>query len=274
MLNLVGGPPFLTSLSNITPESIISLEKLFSPEVIEQINRFRNKEIDYLIIRGMPVSDDLPDTPTKIRSNSQPQAEKAILVSLASTFGNISEKGVENTIRFNLEGEKTNTETWHSHFQHLTSVFYCLRGDQEAKTYFLSANELMSDAGGANGLLTKHQNYIEGLPEFSLIEGAPTKYTFSKHIFDRSEVEKYIDDLDLPDVTKMLKKIVEKASDQEAKQAVTYIISRLENASDFISYLPGDIMMVHEPSVIRYSKGYKPSSPADKARWLLAVSVS
>lgn len=248
------------------------LEDLFSADVLEQIDQFKNKEIDYLIIRGMPVSDNLPNTPLKIR-NSHDLLELKVFMLIARSLGKISEKGVENTIRFNLEGEKTNTETWHSHFQYSSSVFYCLRGDSEAKTYFLSANEMMKTAESETQLLTKPLEYITGLPSFALIEKVSNRYIFSKHIFDRSELEKYIDDLDLPDVVKMLKKIIKNTLSTEAQQAVRYLINKLETATDWISYIPGDFVLVHESSVIRYSPGYAPTTSPENARWLLAVSV-
>lgn len=273
MLNLIDTPAVSSNFFHIGAKYFISLEKLFSKEVIEKINQFRAREIDHLIVRGLPTSDNLPDTPLKIRSAAHPALEAALLTAVARAIGRVSEKGIENTIRFNLEGEKTNRETWHSHFQYSSSVFYCLRGDPEARVYFLSANELMRNAGDMEELLTTPLEYIKSVPKFSLIEAESGKYKFSKYIFDRSELEKYIQDLDLPDAVKMLRKIVNTNSDRQAMRAASYFISRLENAQDHISYIPGDLMMVHDPNVIRYSPGYKTTIPIQKARWLLAVSL-
>ncbi len=270
MLKIIHNTKTLTISELNSP---IHLEDLFSHGVLDKIKQFRNKEIDYLIIRGLPVSASLPNTPQTIRSTDSPLLETNILISIAQSLGTISEKGVENTIRFSLEGEKANTETWHSHFQYSSSVFYCLRGDSEAKTCFVSANEIMSTTESEPQLLTKPLEYIAGLPAFALIEMVSNRYIFSKYIFDRSELEKYIDDLDLPDVIKMLKKIIKNVSSPEAQQGVRYLINKLETASDWISYMPGDVVLVQESSVIRYSPGYVPTTSTETARWLLAVSV-
>ncbi len=273
MINIIKNTETPSNFFHVGKKYFISLDKLFSAEILEKVNQFRQGSIDHLVIRGLPTSDKMPDTPQKIRSVDRPPLETAILTAVASKVGKISEKGIENTIRFNLEGEKTNKETWHSHFQYASSIFYCLRSDPEAKVYFLSADEVMCDAKEVAPLLTTTFKYVKDLPEFALIQEVSGKYIFSKYIFERSELEKYIEDLDLPDAVKMLKNIIASTPDVKAKGAASYLLSQLEGAKDFISYLPGDLIMVHEPRVIRYSPGFASKIPVREARWLLAVSV-
>ncbi len=268
MLNIV------ENNKSISLESVpVSLEDLFSEEALLDFEKLRKGELDYLVLKGFPVSADLRDTPTEIRDSNQPKSESIILTTIANALGKISDKGIENTIRFNTEGDETNTETWHSHFQFSMSAFYCLRGDPAAVTYFLSANDVMKNAGEIGPLLLKPFTFIENFEAFPLLAPKDGKYIFSKHIFDRSDLEKHIKDLDLPDVVKMLKKILVVLTDSEAQTAVRYLVNLLENAQDHISYQAGDIMIVREPATIRYSFGYKPQNAIDKARWLLAVSV-
>jgi hypothetical protein len=266
----------LNIIRNTAPESLSdvpSLEGLFSVEVLKEVSRFRSGELDLLIVRGMPVSDNLPPTPSEIRAPIYPEQEKAILTTVAQSLGNISAKEVEHTIRFNLEGEGTNNETWHSHFQYKSSIFFCVRADANAMVYFLTASEVIESAGELTPYLTTPYQFLENLPAFSLIESREGYYIFSKYIFERSELEKYVKDLDLPDAMKMLRIIVGSASDQNFARAASYLLNKLEKAQDCISYVPGDLIMVHEPRVIRYSPGYRTDIAAKEARWLLAVSL-
>lgn len=261
-------------IQNVSPSAdTLSLESLFSTEVLEQINRFRLGELDYLIVRGLPVSPDIPHTPSEIRAPIYPEHEKDILTLVSQSIGSISEKGVEHTIRFNLEGEGTNNETWHSHFQYSSSIFYCIRADANAKTYFLTSRDVTNSAGDLLPYLTTPYKYLNESPAFSLIEPLHEYYAFSKYIFERSELEKFVKDLDLPDAMKMLKKIVKSITDDNFAKAASYLLQCLEKAEDSICYIPGDLILVHEPRVIRYSPGYKTDIPAKNARWLLAVSL-
>ena len=249
------------------------LESMFSHEAIKHVRQFLERQIDYLIIRGMPVSSSLPPTPQVIRSDTYPKAEADILTAVAQKIGKISPKGIENTIRFVQEGQKTNIETWHSHFQYSASVFYCLRGDPAARTYFLTANEIMANAGDIRGALVTPFSFIEGTDPFALIELDGNTHKFSKCIFDRSELEKHIRDLDLPDAIKALKRIRSANLPSDARDAVEYLIGQLERPKESISYVPGDLVLVNEQRVIRYSPSFETTAVPTQARWLLAVSI-
>ena len=257
----------------ITNETPILLESLFTPAVLAKIEACRLGELDYLIIRGLPVSEKLPNTPTEIRSSVYPAKEAAILALLASYFGAIAPKYVEHTIRFALDGKGTNTETWHSHFQFTHSLFYCLRGDPNAKTYFLTASAVAAVAENLLSFLTTPYSYLPKQVPFALLTEVYGGYCFSPHIFGRSDLEATIKDLDLPDAVKLLQVIEKQVSESGFCQAVSFLLNQLESAQNYISYLPGDLVIVHEPRVIRYSPGYHTLVPPEKARWLLAVSV-
>ncbi len=254
-------------------EQGLTIENLFSSEILQNIELFKSGKLDYLIIRGMPVSEILPNTPLEIREQTFPELEKNILTTIAQYLGAISDKGIEHTIRFNLEGEGTNNETWHSHFQFKSSLFYCVRADESAKTYYLVAGNVARSAGELLPDLLTPYSYIADTPAFPLIELHDGTYTFSKYIFERSELEKFVKDLDLPDAVKMLRKIVKNVTDKKYAHAAAFLLSQLEDAQEYISYLPGDLVLLHEPRVIRFSPGYKTNIPVERARWLLAVSL-
>lgn len=252
----------------------IPFKTLFSQDILEKFRKFLNGEIDYLIIRDMPVSTNLPETPQAIRSKNYPPLESAILATVARQLGKISSKGIENTIRFNTQERKANVETWHSHFQYSASVFYCLRGDQAARTYFLAARQLVAIDFTIKKLLMTPFQYLDDIQPFALIEEDDNTYKFSRYIFDRSELEKYIQDLDLPDAAKALKRILSTDLEAGGKRAISYLLDQLENTEDFISYVPGDLILVNEQRVIRYSPSFRSENNPAESRWLIAVSVT
>ena len=242
--------------------------------MLSQIKKLKENRIDHIIIENMPISDNLPETPTIIKNKSLNLKESILLQKIAKLLGKISDKEVENTIRFPLSDGKTNTETWHSHFQYKYSILYCLRGDKNAKTYIESANDIMTDTEESiKKSLLSTQAYVKEAPEFSLIKKTSKGYEFSRDIFDRSDFEEHIPDLDLPDAIKKLRKIHSSSLTNEAKKAVAYLLDKLENSKNNIAYKAGDVAIVSEQSTIRYSPGYRQSTEKGKERWLIATSI-
>lgn len=202
--------------------------------------------------------------------------EVNLLKQIAQFLGEVSLKGIENTIRFQLASGLTNIETWHSHFQHNFSLLFCLRGDKNAQSFLISANELMKKSNNEKGvLLTKPQKYLENEEPFSLIKKVQDNYEFSSLIFDRSDFEEQIPNLDLPDAEQKLKQIqISLKSNIEVQKSVNYLFELLEDVSNYVVYKQGDMMIVNEQSTIRYSSSYELSTEEGKERWLIATSIS
>lgn len=255
---------------------VLPLDEIFPSEIVSQIEKIKSNEIDNLIIHGLPVIDHLPPTPKEIRDVPENIFSGYILKSIGSFLGVISCKNLENTVRFrNADKKIVNEETWHGHPQYKYSVFYCLRADPNAKTYFFSANDTVKNAPPEIARsLTEPFSYLSNKKPFSLLQKGPRGYEISIDIYDRSDFEKYIKDLDLPDVVKALKKI--DASDfnnREAKGAVTYLLKVIEDTTQCIVYEPGDIALYNETSTMRFSPAYEPSTSPDEDRWILSLSV-
>ncbi len=252
----------------------IPLKDIFPEEILSGIQKFKSGEIDNLIIHGLSVPDNISETPQEIRKAVTTTYPAYIIESIGNFLGNISEKNIENTIRFRSEDGTVNEETWHGHYQYKYSVFYCLRADPEAKTYFFSANALVETAPKEIAdLLLRPLKYIKSAEPFSLISKNESGYEISHHIYGRSDIEKYIKDLDLPNVVKALENLITTVSDNEARNAVEYLLNALKKCNVFISYLPGDIALYNEECTMRFSPAYTPSTRKEKDRWILALSV-
>jgi hypothetical protein len=253
-------------------KSVQKVEQIFPAAVTVLLERFKSHTIDNVIIRGLPVPEDLPHTPTEIKKEVQNDFPAYILKSIANFLGQISEKGIEHTIRFRIN-DMVNEETWHGHYQYQYSVFYCLRGDPNAKTYLFSANQFVKNAQpDIQKMLLAPKKYMADKEPFSLIVQESDGYRISEQIYDRSDFEKYVKDLDLPDVTKALRKISPKESDSVS--TVQYLLQALENPDHWISYTAGDIAMYNESSTMRFSPSYKPSTEKHFDRWILSLSIS
>jgi hypothetical protein len=252
----------------------VPLEDIFPEEIFSGIQKFKSGEIDNLIIHGLSVPESISETPQQIRKAVTNTYPAYIIESIGNFLGSISEKNIENTIRFRSEDGTVNEETWHGHYQYKCSVFYCLRADPEAKTYFFSANTLIETAPKEiSDLLLRPLKYIENAEPFSLISKNESGYEISHHIYGRSDIEKYIKDLDLPDVIKALENLINTVTDQEAKNAVEYLLNTLKKCDVFISYLPGDVALYNEECTMRFSPAYIPSTRTEEDRWILALSV-
>ena len=257
------------------PDNTLSgspMDQLFSGDILNQLNRFKAEEIDNLIIHGFPVPADLPPTPRQIREKPKDMFPSQALSELGKFLGTISPKGIENTIRFRTGGESANEETWHGHYQYSYSVFYCLRGDENAKTYFLSANSVIKNAPKAiaNALLSPFA-YFPARQPFALMHKS-RGYEFSHEIFDRSDFEKYIKDLDLPDALKALERIDTESVSKDAQNTLAYLLDAIRNAP-YITYKPGDVALYNEQSTMRFSPSYVPSGKPEEDRWILSLSV-
>lgn len=252
----------------------VSLSALFPKEVITAIEKFKSGEIDNLIIHGSPIPDQIPETPQEIRKAPVDLFPAYIIESIGDFLGKISYKKIENTIRFRSEIGHVNEETWHGHHQYKYSVFYCLRADERAKTYFFSANTLLQTAPPeVASLLVRPLPYIQAKAPFPLISKNESGYEISHHIYGRSDIEKYIKDLDLPDVVKALTHILANVQDENTKKAIEYLLNILKNCPDYISYKPGDIALYNEECTMRFSPGYNPSTQSTEDRWILALSI-
>lgn len=260
------------NLSLIT--KAVSLSNLFSEEIIATIEKFKSGELDNLVIHGFPVPDTIPETPQEIRKPPIGLFPAYIIESIGNFLGKISDKNIENTIRFRSETGYVNEETWHGHYQYRYSVFYCLRADDQAKTYFFSANTFLQNAPAEIfSLLVTPFKYLQGEESFPLISKNESGHEISHHIYGRSDIEQYIKDLDLPDVVKALTHILANVQDVNAKKAVDYLLNALRNCPDYICYKPGDIALYNEECTMRFSPGYTPSTQAIEDRWILALSV-
>jgi len=252
-----------------------SIEEILPTHVVAEIEKFKAGEIDNLIIHGFPIPHDLPATPSEIRDQYDGQFPAYILKSVGEYLGTISPKGVENTIRFRTGNLGiVNEETWHGHYQYQYTLFYCLRGDPAAQTHFFSANALMKNvpADIAEILLTSYK-YFPDRESFPLITKSEHGYSISHHIYDRSDFEKYVKDLDLPDVLKALEKMRGRAEKGDAEQAVEYLLDTIKDSTPAISYKPGDVALYDERSTIRFSPSYTPTTPQAEDRWILALTV-
>lgn len=252
----------------------VSLDNLFPEKVIAAIEKFKSGELDNLIIHGLPVPQATPETPQEIRKVPIGLFPVYIVESIGNFLGKISDKNIENTIRFRSETEYVNEETWHGHYQYKYSVFYCLRADAQAKTYFFSANKFLETAPAEIvPLLVAPLKYIQSEEPFSLISKNESGHEISHHIYGRSDIEQYIKDLDLPDVVKALTHILATSQDENAKKAVDYLLNALKNCPDYICYKSGDIALYNEECTMRFSPGYTPSTQPTEDRWILALSV-
>lgn len=168
-----------------------------------------------------------------------------------------------------------NEETWHGHYQHKYSVFYCLRADPAAKTYLFSVDTFIKEAPKEiNTTLLAPFAYFPDRPAFALVTNESDGYKISHEIYDRSDFEKYIKDLDLPDVVKALEKIgTGTIEDKKVRDAVEYLLDALKNQTPCITYKPGDLAMYNESRTMRFSPSYVPSTPPEKDRWILALAV-
>lgn|GEM_PF-2136055 len=253
--------------------SSLLLDDLFSKSIIDQIELLKKGEIDHLLIRGIKISNNLPKTPQEIRDMVEVK-ENNIINSVANYLGNISKKGIENSIRFDIDGNN-NTETWHNHRQYKYSVFLCLKDDPKTQSFLLSANNLIKESNSEikNSLLNK-LTYLENESPFSLIENNKGKYSFSYNIFYKSDLEDKIKDLDLPDALQKLERIKTFNHDLEVQKAISYLIRTIKNFSEHYTFTKGDLMIVDEASTIRFSPEYTPTkiNKGDE-RWILSVSV-
>lgn len=118
-------------------------------------------------------------------------------------------------------------------------------------------------------------SYLSEQEPFSLVEDSlGGGYAFSKEIFDRSELEERIKDLDLPDALNRLDRIAKTTEDSEAKKAVDYLLYVINNLSEHYTFTKGDLMIVEEAGTIRFSPEYKPSeNNIGDERWILTLSV-
>jgi hypothetical protein len=255
---------------------ILPIHEIFSPEIVVEIEKFKSNKIDNLVIHGLPVPVNLVATPQEIRSAPKDIFPAYIIKSIGNFIGTISDKDLENTVRFrNTESGDVNEETWHGHSQYKCSVFYCLRADPEAKTYFFSVNEIIKNALPeiANSLQASF-SYIPEKSPFPLVIKGESGYELSLEIYGRSDFEKYVKDLDLPDVVKALKKIsADNLNNSEAQGTVDYLLNAILTTTSYIVYKPGDIALYNETSTMRFSPSYIPSTTPEDDRWILSLSV-
>ena len=238
--------------------SAVDLKNLFSSDILEQLAVVRDKKIDNLIIRGLLVPEDLGETPKAIQDSIPDIFPKRTLEMLVEYFGKISEKGIENSIRFPInDNGSTNVETWHGHPQFSFSIFYCLRGDENAKTYFLSANDIMAHA-------TEEEKQM--LLDATLIKSVDSGFEFSKDMYQPSDFQRYIENLDLPDTTKAL-------NINKEDEAFKYLLKQMIDTGEKIVYQPGDLAVYNERQTMRFSPSYMPTTEAGKERWILGVGV-
>jgi hypothetical protein len=245
-----------------------------SKNITQAMGELSTGAIDHILVKGLPISKKLPPTPKTIKNISNKiGAESRMLQAIANKIGATSDKWIENTIRFIWDDGLTNTETRHAHFQHRYSLLYCLRGDKNAHTLLAQAKTIITQADTQmREALTTPYQYLHNVEKFSLIEKNDNGYWFSPYIFDRSDLEEMVKDLDLPDVLKMFHKIKKEAIEHKAKNTINYLTKQLEN-SDRIIYEAGDLMVVNEQTTIRFSPSYKPSNEPGEERWLLATSI-
>jgi hypothetical protein len=256
---------------------VLPIWKIFSHEIVVEIEKFKSNKIDNLIIHGLPTPINLPTTPKEIMNASKDIFPAHIIKSIGNFLGTISHKDLENTVRFrNVENGDVNEETWHGHPQYKYSVFYCLRADREAKTYFFSANNMIKNAPSEIAdLLLKPFSYVSDKSPFPLIIKRENGYELSLEIYDHSDFEKYIKDLDLPDIMKVLKKIsVSVLNNKEAQDAVEYLIKAILTTTTYVVYKPGDIALYNEASTMRFSPAYTPSTVPEEDRWILSLSIA
>lgn len=234
------------------------LGDLFSSEILERLQAVHDKQIDNIIIRGLPVPQIVDETPKEIHAAVPHIFPRYLIETLGTYLGQFSEKGIESSIRFRTsEDGSMNVETWHGHPQFTYSVFYCLRGDKNAKTYFLSANDIIKDA-------TEEDKAM--LLNSGLIKQATNGYEFSEEIYQPSDFQQQIENLDLPDTTKIL-------SGNRENEAHTYLLRRMLDAKDKVVYQPGDVAIYNERQTMRFSPSYMPSAQPGQERWLLGVGV-
>ncbi len=257
MLHIVsfsGDPVAVADLKSATT----NLADLFSPEILEHLRTLYDRQIDNLIIRGFPVPQVIDQTPQEIHAAVPQIFPRYLIETLGKHLGEFSEKGIESSIRFRTSDDGSmNVETWHGHPQFTYSVFYCLRGDENAKTYFLSANDIIYEAAKVERAM---------LLTSGLIKQDQNGFKFSEAIYQPSDFQQQIMNLDLPDTTKVL-------SANRESEAYTYLLKRMLDAKDKVVYQPGDVAIYNERQTMRFSPSYMPSSQPGAERWLLGVGV-
>lgn len=250
-------------------------DKYIIPQlVLDKISEIKRNVIDHVLFRGFPVSENLPNTPIRIQdSENHPAIEGHIFSKIVSELGEISDKKIENTIRFITKGKTMNEEPWHNHSQHKYSILYCLYSDMKSYSFLESANQIMrkADRKSRKNLLSVSK-YVCNVEEFSLIKEKNGIYEFSRDIFGHSYLENEVDNLDLPDALKKLKKMIKSVSG-DTKKSVQYLIEELENSENKFIYQVGDLAIVNEASTIRFSPAYFSSTKKGREKWLLAASV-
>jgi hypothetical protein len=256
-------------------DAVFPVEEILPEQVVSEIKRFKRGEIDNLIIHGLPTPEQIPQTPAQIRDVYEDVFPAYVLRSIGNFLGRVSIKGIENTVRFRTgDLGLVNEETWHGHYQYQYTAFYCLRGDPAAETYFFSANTFIKNAPDhLRELFLTPFVYFPDRPAFSLITSNTYGHSLSHNIYDRSDFERYVKDLDLPDVVKSLEKINGRIHDQDFQKAVTYLTNTLKNPDLYVSYRPGDVALYDERSTLRFSPSYIPTTAQGEDRWLLALTV-
>lgn len=264
---------FQEKIDYIKQNNPSSIDDILSDSAIEKVNLLINGEIDHLLIRGIKISKDLPQTPKEIRQKVEIE-ENRIMDIIGKYLGTISEKGIENSIRFDIDGNN-NTETWYNHRQYKYSVFLCLKDDPTPKTYLLSANKIIEDSNLViKDMLLDKLKYIPKQESFPLIEKYNNGYAFSKNIFDRSDLEEKIKDLDLPDALQKLDRILKDNNDEKVQKSVKCLVDIINNHYEYYTFTKGDLMIVEEASTIRFSPEYKPSKVNEgEERWILTMST-
>lgn len=232
----------------------------------------KDNTLDYLLLRNSVLLDALPPTPTDIKNGPPPKYAAQILREILQNIGKIDDKNFENTIRFSTKNQYKNEETWHNHNQFSFTAFLCLRGDINAKTHVISANEIIqSKDSTVSELLMKKHKYISTHESFGIIEESNGFFTFSNHLFESSDLEKVIQNLEMKDITKACKLFNNKNTD--AIKAISCLKKILQKPKHIFTYQPGDIIILNEKSTIRYSPEYLPNNDAINDRWLLTLSA-
>lgn len=228
-------------------------------------------ELDHLIIRDLPVSDDLPPTPRSISESTYPTIALPILFGVAALIKQPIDlqKRVENSIRFDDVDTGMNEEPWHCHLQHATSLFYCQRGDENARTYVARAQDILESA--PSGLATsfiKAAAHIKGADSFALIHTHGETNTFSRCLFTTINLKgAYIPDLNMQGFH------TRKSAITPSSQAYKDLKNAIKGTDDFFVYQPGDLALYQENATLRSSPAYEATNLGDEGRWIQTIST-
>jgi hypothetical protein len=248
--------------------------------IVASIKQCLNSKADGILISGFPVDVNyMTITPSAIRQSMPSNIGMLVLLGLSGLSEKpLAAKRFEHTIRFRFNGDPLcNVEPWHNHPQYHSTIFFCQRGDAEAKTYMISATEIFLANPELKETFLEPYDYFGNGQPFALMERTGKLIAFSKRLSIPSPLKGRAPDLDLGDAEAVLCDFISSSVRRPQPQtlAITALVKALQKPSqnEPIIYRPGDVAIYNENTTMRYSPAFKPSALPTHERWLQSLSL-